>query len=93
MRDTVINTLLFADYQVLIAENNSQIGIFTLTNKTKKMDENINYKTRSDYISRLCLNPIRSKIVLKDKYSGQVSSFRYLDGECLLRINSLNLKK
>ena len=79
---TKINTLYFAEYQVIIADSddNAQRGVFTLQNIAKNFGMEI-LSGKSKTMEFLRQDPIRCKIVVDNKCLQQVNSFKCLGCE------------
>jgi hypothetical protein len=77
----VVNTLVFADDQVIIAasENNLQGGDFTLQNIAKTVGMEISPE-KSETIVFLGKDPARCKIIVNNRCL-QVNNFKYLSCE------------
>jgi len=73
-----INTLLFADDQVIIAdlEDNLQCGVFTLQNIAKNFGREMSPE-KSKTMAFLGQDPVRCKIVMGNKCLQQVKNFQY----------------
>jgi hypothetical protein len=78
-KTAALNTLLFADDQIIIQENKDELqrSIFYLNNICKSYNLNISVnKTKiMDFKGKY---PVRTKIVIQDKFLEQVNHFKYL---------------
>jgi hypothetical protein len=74
-----LNTILFADDQVIIAnsEDNLQRGVFTLNNTLNRFGMTISCK-KSKVMVFIGQEPVRCKITINDKIFEQVNGFKYL---------------
>lgn len=77
--NTSLDTLLFADDQVLISssENDAQRALFNLSNISRNFNLNISTK-KTKVLAFRGAETIRAKIVLEGKTIEQINSFNYL---------------
>jgi hypothetical protein len=77
--DTKLNTILFADDQVVIAnsEDNLQRGLHALYQTVQTFGMKISYQ-KTKIMAFKGTEPIRSKIVIDNVISEQVNTFTYL---------------
>jgi hypothetical protein len=77
--DTKLNTILFADDQVVIAnsEDNLQRGLHALYQTVQTFGTKISYQ-KTKIMAFKGTEPIRSKIVIDNVISEQVNTFTYL---------------
>jgi hypothetical protein len=74
-----LNTILFADDQVIIAnsEDNLQRGVFTLNSTLKRFGMTISCK-KSKVMAFIGQEPVRCKITINDKIFEEVNECKYL---------------
>jgi hypothetical protein len=98
--NTKLNTILFVDDQVIIAnsEDNLQRGVFTLNNTLNRFGMTISCK-ESKVMAFVGQEPVRSKITINDNIFKQVNEFKYLgcqisyEGERDVKTKSQNFYK
>jgi hypothetical protein len=77
---TKLNTILFADDQVIIAnsEDNLQRGVFTLNNTLNRFGTTVSCK-KSKVMAFIGQEPVCCKITINDKIFEQVNEFKWME--------------